>query len=298
MPKKALDWLSIARTLLLSRKLDELEVNHLAPQGKIKYQFSSAGHELAQILLAQALDHSYDAAAVYYRSRPFMLAVGLTAATALAAGMALSDSPSQGRDTGVVYNLPRRNGLTVLPSSGDVGAQYTPACGWAQAITYRDRVLNENDWKGAIAVALGGDGSVASGGFWAALNIAATQCLPMLFFIEDNNYGLSVPATYQYPGGDIAANLTCYGNLRSYSGDGTDPNEAWSLICQVVDHVRSGEGPGLLRLHVPRLMGHTYIDDQAYKSTEIRAQEAARDPLPRLRQHLSEQGFPVESWKG
>jgi 2-oxoisovalerate dehydrogenase E1 component len=138
---------------------------------------------------------------------------------------------------------------------------------------------------------------VASNGFWAALNIAATQNLPMLFFIEDNNYGLSVPASYQYPGGDIAANLTCYGNLRSYSGDGADPAQAWGLICQVVNHVRSGEGPGLLRLHVPRLMGHTFIDDQAYKSPEIRAQEAAQDPLPRLRQHLLNQNFSVKLWE-
>ena len=130
-----IDWHKVARLALLSRRLDELEVEKLTPQGLIKYQFSASGHELSQILLAQTLDHPHDAATVYYRSRPLMLACGLTPVEALASGMARSDGLSDGRDVGVVFNLPRRNGPTILPASGDVGAQYTPAAGWAQAIT-------------------------------------------------------------------------------------------------------------------------------------------------------------------
>jgi 2-oxoisovalerate dehydrogenase E1 component len=68
------DWLEVAHTVLLSRKLDLLEVDHLTPQGKIKYQFSAAGHELAQVLLARALTHPHDAATVY--SSAFLLASG------------------------------------------------------------------------------------------------------------------------------------------------------------------------------------------------------------------------------
>src|SRR3990172_2702142 len=200
------DWREVARLVLLSRALDQLEEQHLAPQGRVKYQFSAMGHELAQVLLALQLDQPHDAAAVYYRSRPFMLACGLTPAEALAAGMARAGSPSQGRDVGVVFNLPRRNGPTILPSSGDVGAQYTPASGWAQAITYRQSVLGEAGWGNALAAVLGGDGSVAANGFWSALTIVTTLHLPLLFFIEDNQYGISVPSRLQTPGGDIAAN--------------------------------------------------------------------------------------------
>jgi len=294
---KSPDWNKVARKLLLSRKLDELEVTNLTPQGKVKYQFSAGGHELAQILLAQALDHPHDAAAVYYRSRPFMLACGLTSTDALAAGMARTGSLSEGRDVGVVFNLPRRNGPTLLPASGDVGAQYTPAAGWAQAIKYRQRVLSETPWQGAIAVALGGDGSVVTNGFWAALNIATTLELPLIFFIEDNNYGLSVPSTLQVPGGDITTNLKSYRNLKILSGDGTDPLEAWNLIRKSVEHARSKRGPCLLHMQVPRLAGHTFIDDQAYKSKQTRAEEAARDPLPRLRQYLLDSGTSSEEWE-
>ena len=64
----------------------------------------------------------------------------------------------------------------------------------------------------SIAVVLGGDASVATNGFWSALTIATTLRLPMLFYIEDNGFGISVPSQLQTPGGNIAA------NLRSFSG--------------------------------------------------------------------------------
>lgn len=288
------DWLKVTRLAMLSRQLDRLEVETLTPQGKIKYQFSAGGHELAQILLAQALTHPHDAATVYYRSRPFILASGLTAVEALAAGMARTGSPSQGRDVGVVYNMPRTRGLTILPSSGDVGAQYTPAAGWAQAIHYYTNVLQESEWEAALAVALGGDGSVAANGFWAALNIATTLSLPMLFFIEDNDFGLSVPSHLQTPGGNIAQNLGSFQNLMILEGDGADPTQAWDRIRTATRHVRAGNGPVLLHLCVPRLAGHTFIDDQTYKSEEIRLEEQARDPLPRLRQFLD---IPDATWE-
>jgi 2-oxoisovalerate dehydrogenase E1 component len=287
MTELQIDWVKVARSVLLSREMDRLEVEKLTPQGKIKYQFSACGHELAQVLMAQALNHPHDAATVYYRSRPFMLACGLSATQALAGGMARSGSTSQGRDAGVMFNLPRRSGLTVLPTSGDVGAQYTPAAGWAQAITYHRDVLKQAEWEGAVAVAMGGEGSTAANGFWAALNIVTTLRLPMIFSIENNNYGLSVPSELQTPCGDITGNLSCFANLLTIDADGTDPEQAWQAICQAVEHARSGAGPCLLQLRVVRLTGHTFIDDQSYKSSAERAAEAERDPLERLRSYIA-----------
>jgi len=280
--RATVDWARVARHALRSRVLDEVEEAELAPTGEVPYQFSARGHELAQVLLAQHLTHPHDAAAVYYRSRPFLLACGLGIAEALAAGMGRTGSPSEGRDVGVVFSMPPRGGPTVLPASGDVGAQFTPAAGWAQAITYRRTVLGEDEWAGAIAVALGGDGSVATNGFWSALTIATTLRLPLLFFIEDNAYGLSVPSALQTPGGDIARNLESFIGLFVRNGSGTEPAETAALVAQAVDHVRRGDGPCLLRLTVPRLSGHTFIDNQAYKSAAEREDEARRDPLPRL----------------
>lgn len=289
MTKKSpsLDWTRVARLLLTSRLLDELEERELAPSGKVPYQFSAKGHELSQILLALQLTHPHDAATVYYRSRPFMLASGLTVQEAIAAGMSKTGSPSEGRDVGVVFSMrPRNNSITVLPSSGDVGAQYTPAAGWAQAIQYHKDVLGEKDWAKAIAVAHGGEGSIAANGFWAALNIASTRKIPMLFFIEDNAFAISVRSHLQTPGADLSANLRGFKHLCVIDGDGANPEEAPQKIAEAVAYVRAGKGPCLLHLRVPRITGHTFIDDQAYKTEKERKEDIKRDPLTRLKAFL------------
>jgi 2-oxoisovalerate dehydrogenase E1 component len=170
--------------------------------------------------------------------------------------------------------------------SGDVGSQYTPSVGWAQAITYHRDVLGDKSYDGAMAVVLGGEASAATNGFWSALTIATTLKLPILFYIEDNRYGISVPSDFQTPGGNIAANLASFKNLYIKQGDGTDPAEAATLFEDVVKHVREGNGPALLRLEVPRLCGHSGQDTQAYKTEECIAEEKARDPLPKLRNYL------------
>lgn len=298
----SLDWRVVARNALLSRELDRLEEHELVP-GKmddphkmVKYQFSAGGHELVQVLLACALDHPHDAAVPYYRSRPFMLSIGLTPREALAAGMARAGTPSEGRDVGVVFNMPSRGRATALPSAGDVGSQYSPGAGWAHAIRYRARVLQERAWEGAIAVAMGGEASVASNGFWAALNIATTQQLPLLFFIEDNGYGISVPGHLQTPGGDIAKNLASYTNLKIFDCDGTDPRSASETIFNAVRFVRH-EGPALAHLRVPRLQGHTYGEDQrAYKTDAQIALEQANDPILHLRDFVKKNGVSSAKW--
>jgi 2-oxoisovalerate dehydrogenase E1 component len=296
MDELPIKWGQVARYVLLSRELDLFEEQHLAPQGKVKNQFSAKGHELSQVLLAQALNHRHDAATVYYRSRPLLLACGLSAAAALAGSMALTNSPSQGRDSGVVFNQPGVDGISVLPASGNVGTQYTPASGWAQAILYHQQVLNDLEWKGAIAVAHGGDGSTATNGFWSALNIATTQNLPLLFFIEDNRYGLSVPSSLQTPGGNIAANLASFQQLKVIDSDGTEPEDAWRAISSAVAYVRGGAGACLLRLVVPRLQGHTFIDDQAYKDPGLVAAEEEQDPVNKLQSFLVRENILTESW--
>ena len=286
------DWRQVSYLLLLSRAMDTIEEQELVPAKLVFNQFSARGHDLAQILLGSLLTHPQDAATGYYRSRPFVLSLGLDIEDAVAAPMAKSGGYSDGRDIGVVCNYPnsKRDGAMLFPMCGGVGAQYTPISGWAQSIVYHRDQLNDPAYKGAIGVSMGGDASMSTSGFWSALNIATTNNLPQLFFIEDNGYGISVPQAVQTPGGDQVANLKAYKNLKIIDGDGTDPVTTPELIQQAVDHVRSGVGPCLLRLNVPRLCGHTFQDTQTYKPDSLIAEEQARDPLPKLRNYLAEQG--------
>src|SRR6202789_1226896 len=224
------DWRAVLHRVALSRALDEIEESTLLPQRKVLYQFSARGHEVTQVLLGAELGGARDAVGGYYRSRPLLLALGLSIDEALASTMMRRGSMSEGRDIGVVFNLPRRDGPCVLPVCGGVGTQYTPAVGWAQALRYRQTALADSRCARSIAVAHGGDASTATNGFWAELNIVTTQRLPLLFFIEDNGYGISVQSDLQTPGGNIARNLGAFRGLRILDGDGCDPAGAAALI--------------------------------------------------------------------
>jgi 2-oxoisovalerate dehydrogenase E1 component len=291
-----IDWRRVVRLVRLSRALDDIEETRLVPERKVLYQFSARGHELGQILLGLKLTDPHDGVGVYYRSRPLMLALGVSLEEAAAGPLARSGAFSGGRDIGVVFNLPGRGAPSVLPACGGVGTQYTPTAGWGQAIRYRHEELGDPSYARSIAVVLGGDASTATNGFWSALNIATTQRLPMLFYIEDNAFGISVPSSYQTPGGNIAANLRAFSGLAILEGDGSDPYAAGELTQRAVERVRRERSPLLLRLTVPRLSGHSGQDTQAYKSPEILAAERARDPLLKLERALVPALMSAAEW--
>jgi 2-oxoisovalerate dehydrogenase E1 component len=297
------DWRRIAYTVLVSRALDDLEEATNRNRGSVPrehqvlYQFSARGHDMGQIILGSLLDRAHDGVGAYYRSRPILLALGLPIVDALGSPLGRAGGFSDGRDIGVVCNLPGWTGATVLPMSGDVGSQYTPTAGWAQSVLYHRDVLGDDSWKQCIGVALGGEASVATNGFWSALTMATTLKLPMLFYVEDNGLGISVRGGMQTPGGNIAKNLASFGNLFLRDGDGCDPAQASALIAEGVDHVRSGNGPALVHLTVPRLSSHSGPDNQkGYRTEEEIAADLARDPLPKLRKHLVPALMSEEQW--
>lgn len=303
-PRTGFDWRRIAYHTLVSRALDDVEESTNRNRASVPkdhvvlYQFSARGHDMAQTILGSLLTGSRDGVGAYYRSRPLLLALGLPLDDAFGSPLGRAGGFSDGRDIGVVCNLPNRDGPVVLPMSGDVGSQYTPAAGWAQAITYHRDTLRDTRYEECISVALGGDASVATNGFWAALTMATTLNLPMLFYIEDNNLGISVRGDMQTPGADIARNLASFTNLFVLNGDGTDPHDASGKLHEAVTHVREGNGPALVRLTVPRLSSHSGPDNQkGYRTDAEIALDLTRDPLPRLREYLVPAIMSESEWQ-
>jgi len=298
------DWRRIAHNVLVSRALDDLEEDTNRNKSKVPkehlvlYQFSARGHDVAQAVLGSLITHPRDAVGAYYRSRPLLLSLGLSIEDAAGSPLGRAGGFSDGRDIGVVCNMPNRNGPIVLPMSGDVGSQFTPAAGWAQAIQYHRDVLKDTSFEGAIAVALGGEASVATNGFWSALTMATTLSLPMLFYIEDNGLGISVKGELQTPGGNIASNLSGFANLLVRDGDGTDPAVTGRLLHECVVAVRAGKGPALVRLRVPRLCSHSGPDNQlGYRSVSEIEEDKKRDPLPMLKKHVIPSHLSAEDWR-
>lgn len=299
-----IDWRRVAYLTLASRAMDDIEETtnrnrtRVPKEHLVLYQFSARGHDVAQVILGSFVNHRHDAVGAYYRSRPMLLTVGLGFEDALASPLGRSGGFSDGRDIGVVCNLPSTNGPIVLPMAGDVGSQYTPAAGWAQSVLYHRDVLGDKSYERAMSVVLGGEASVATNGFWSALTMATTLKLPMLFYVEDNGIGISVRSDMQTPGGNIADNLASFGNLFIRSGDGCDPAGSARLIQECVTHVRGGDGPALVHLTVPRLCSHSGPDNQhGYRSDAEIAADEKRDPLPRLREYLVPKILVEKAWK-
>ena len=301
---REIDWRRIAYLVNASRMMDDAEETTnknrttVPKENLVLYQFSARGHDLGQVILGSFLDHRHDAAGAYYRSRPLLITLGLSLEDAMASPLGRAGGFSDGRDIGVVCNLPSRNGPIVLPMSGDVGSQYTPSAGWAQAIQYHRDVLGDVSYTGAMSAVLGGEASVATNGFWSALTMATTLKLPMLFYIEDNGLGISVRGEMQTPGGNIAENLASFQNLLLRDGDGCNPGESAALISECVEHVRGGEGPALVRLTVPRLCSHSGPDNQrGYRTDREIAEDEKRDPLPALQRHLVPDILSAAEWR-
>lgn len=289
-------WLSILERALISRAMDDLEVskeyrpNPDKPhEGKLKFQFSAKGHEVSQLVAAALLNRPHDGASVYYRSRPFMLGVGLTPFEAFASNMHKLEGVSGGRDIGVVFNHKQPGGVTVLPASGDVGAQFTPGVGWAQAIHYRVNVMEQQEYDGSIALTHAGDGATSTNGFWAAINIAASLKLPYVMLIEDNRYALSVPWRYQSQAPSIVENLNNFQDIKIQSVEGGHIPALYKAVSSAISSARNGDGAQLVHVKVPRLTGHNWQDPAAYKSAEEKEEDTRRDPLPRLIAYLREE---------
>ncbi len=266
-----MDWGKVAYFCLLSRFMDLKEKSERLPMS-----FPAMGHELVQVLTALLMEHEKDSASVYYRSRPLALALGMKPEDIFYANM------GKGRDVGMMYYLRGK----ILPTVGDVGGQFPKAVGWAQAIRYKG-------WDGAVAVAMGGDGSIASSGFWSALNIATTLNLPMVFVIEDNGWGIGVPSNLQTPGGNIAENLRSFKNLTVLEGRGYIPEETYGVLREGFEIARKNRAV-LIRFEVARIEGHSISDRQEYRSREEIEKSREKDPMVYLRS-LVENWEEVES---
>ncbi len=262
-----MNWERVLYYCLLSRYMDLKEKRE-----KVPMSFSSAGHELVQVLVAFLMDNPRDAASIYYRSRAFAIASGVSPVEIFASALGKGNALSNGRDTNQMLFSSRGRNI-ILPPVGDVGGQYPKAAGWAQSIIYKG-------WEGAVSVAIGGDGSVATNGFWSALNISTTLRLPMIFVIEDNAWGIGVPSHLQVPEGNVAKNLSNYGNLKVLSGKGYIPEETLKVLKEGFEHARSWRGPVLIRFSVARIEGHSASDRQEYyRSREEIEGEKSKDPL-------------------
>jgi 2-oxoisovalerate dehydrogenase E1 component len=291
------DLLDICRLILLSRRLDDREIQ-LKRQNRIFFQISGAGHEAVLAAAAKVFRPAYDLFYAYYRDRALCLGLGMTPTEMLFAAVGAADDPNSGG-----RQMPSHFGhkdLNIISKSSPTGTQFLQAVGAAEAWLRYARVQGMADsvlspHGDEVVYVSCGDGTTSEGEFWEALNTASNLKLPVVFLVEDNGYAISVPVEVNTAGGSISKLVTGFPGLYIEEVDGCDPVASFETLQRAVDYCRARKGPALVHAHVIRPYSHSLSDDEVlYRPAAERSADAERDPVTRFPRWLVEQGIATE----
>jgi 2-oxoisovalerate dehydrogenase E1 component len=254
-----------------------------------KYVHStSKGHEAVQLALAFQLK-AFDFASPYYRDESMLLGFGITPYELMLQLLAKADDPFSGGRSYYSHPSLRREGIPVMPhQSSATGMQAIPTTGMAHAVAYKEsQGLNNPDEKPVVICSLG-DGSVTEGEIAEALQMAVLKKLPIIYFVQDNNWGISAS-------GDEMRAMDAYEYAAGFKGlerrrvDGSDFAASFQTIKECLAYVRVHRAPLLLCAKVPLLGHHTSgVRKEWYRTDEDMEKHTANDPFPKLRNYILE----------
>jgi 2-oxoisovalerate dehydrogenase E1 component len=266
------DKLRLLTTILESRHSDLREQN-LIRQGKGHFHVSGMGHEALAAVSIQMEPGDYIVS--YYRDRGLVLGRGMTTRQLGLEYFAKRNTGSGGRQMPSHYS---NADLHIWSVPTPTGSQLLPACGIAWGI--------QLDSKKDLVVTTVGDAATRQGDFFEAICFAKEKKLPLLFLVEDNAYGISMPTRETNP---LALNVLESENWRRI--DGQNVQQVYDSTAEVFDKIRAGGGPFFFWINMERLSSHTSSDDQKlYRSEEELGELEKFDPLKCWKDQLIEEG--------
>ena len=270
------DKLELLRIILESRHADLREQN-LIRQGKGHFHVSGMGHEaLAAVSIQMEAD---DYIVSYYRDRGLVLGRGMTTRQLGLEYFAKRNTGSGGRQMPSHYS---DADLHIWSVPTPTGSQLLPACGIAWGI--------QLDGKKNIVVTTIGDAATRQGDFFEAICFAKEKKLPMLFLVEDNAYGISMPTRKNNP---LALDILDQHNWRQIEGQ--DVQQVHEAAAEAFQKIRGGGGPFFFWVKMERLSSHTSSDDQKlYRSAEELKELEKCDPLKCWKDQLIKEGVITE----
>lgn len=261
------------RALVAGRRIND-QCYALVRQGRLAVYPSSHGQEACQVAASLVLGDA-DWLFPTYRDSVAVIARGVSPAETL---VLLRGDWHSGYD-------PRK--YRVAPQATPLATQLLHAVGLAHAAKLRG--------EQTVVMALCGDGATSEGDFHEALNFAAVYRVPVVFFVQNNEFAISVPLSRQTAAPSLAHKAIGYG-MPGERVDGNDIAALLSVLGEAVDRARAGEGPSLVEAHTYRMQAHTNADDDTrYRERDEVAAWVARDPLTRTRAYLQGAGVLDEA---
>jgi len=138
-----------------------------------------------------------------------------------------------------------------------------------------------------------GDGASNTGNFHESLNMASAWKLPVIYIVENNMYGMSVPFETVSPVPDVAARAAAY-DMPGVVVDGMDPLAVYEAVSAALERARRGDGPSLIECKTYRWYGHSRSDPRKYRSREEEQHWRERDPIVTFGRRLLEAGIATQ----
>jgi TPP-dependent pyruvate/acetoin dehydrogenase alpha subunit len=139
-----------------------------------------------------------------------------------------------------------------------------------------------------VAFCYSGEGATSRGDWHEGINFAAVRKLPVVFFINNNQYAYSTPVSLQMPVENVADRAPAYG-IPGVVIDGNDVLAVYRSAEHAVEWARSGKGPYMVEYKTFRMTGHSAHDDAGYVPKESLEEWKKRDPIERLERHMLEE---------
>ena len=269
------DLLGMYRNMLITRGIEE-RGHILYKQGKIPGSFyTGRGNEAASVAVATAMGPN-DVGTPIQRDMGVHVTRGIEPWRILAQYMGRVDGPTRGRDGNV------HMGDAVLglhPMVSHLPAMLPVAVGMALAFRIRE--------EKRVAVAWCGEGAAARGDAHEGMNFAGVRGLPVVFFIDNNQWAYSTPTYLGYAVEHLADRAAAYG-FEGVVVDGTDVLAVYREAKVAIEKAREGGGPTLIESLTLRMEGHAVHDDASYVPKELFEEWAKSDPIERFRTWLRE----------
>lgn len=256
---------------------------------------TSKGHEAVQIALGMQLLNT-DFVFPYYRDDSILLSIGLRPFDLMLQLLAKKSDPFSGGRT--YYSHPSLNDddkPKIPHQSSATGMQAIPATGVAMGLQYKELLkLNDENQKPLVVCSLG-DASCTEGEVAEAFQMAVLKKLPIVFFVQDNEWDISASAD-EIRAQDISHYAKGFKGLEVVKINGTDFTESFDKIKTTFKHVRNRKGPVLIHASVPLLNHHTSGVRMEWYRDDLEEQ-TKRDPYPHLENQLIKSGFSVSDIK-